>query len=846
MICLLLTIVAASATAPQVALISPGNNTRDIDGNVLFLFSAADDSNLTTCSLYTSASGTFSLEQTQTISKQSVQGNFTSLGYAPGLSFQWNVLCTDDSGNQSFAPSNRALKINSNPVFTLTSLPAVAEDSGAHTMNLSLYASDADGDSVGFAKTTACDSSIAAFSVYQGILTYTPQPDMSGSTWCKIAYTDSFVTLEKNLTLEVTPVNDAPELAIPSLTVVQGMSAQVNLSLYTSDAENDPITYAVLSENTAQVDCSVSGSILEIEAAAGFQGTAKCEIMASDGSATDIQNVTITSQPAVESISVAKADGQIKTDGTTIWVNTPITLTIVNSGNVPTTATVNIPVLKLAADPSKTISALSYSPSQSVSLAVGETKQITATAMGIPADKDLGTYSASMNVTYGASGIYTNTVSYVVAQATTSMTVAPASASHTTGGAFSGNFTIKNTGDVTITGIEISQLAFSGYNIVFTPANIASLVHNQEVTVSYSGTAPSGAGSKTGTVYIDSNQINKTFSLTVRPESKLKIVEVDAKVGSKTDDNLQDGATIDQEAKPGDKVELKINIENQFTDNDDEIKDIMVEVTVVDLEDLGDDDIEIDVDEFDLSGDRDTTKTVSFTVPYRVLEGSYEIRIHVEGEDEDDNVHEDDWTLNLEVEKDSSSVIISSFSIEDEELTCQRDTIIKVTATNIGSDTEDKVKLNIISSPLGLNEVKNFELDDDPEDDDSEQTFSFPISLEDDLPPGNYQIIIRLYVDNDKEDEESLFLNVKACTTGNGNDDDDDGTGDDDNGTGDDDGGFDVDGDDDTGSDYGYPPTSIKDSTGFMDSDLYIILLIVLNAVFVAVLIWLLVLFLAK
>ena len=63
--------------------------------------------------------------------------------------------------------------------------------------------------------------------------------------------------------------------------------------------------------------------------------------------------------------------------------------------------------------------------------------------------------------------------------------------------------------------------------------------------------------------------------------SKLIFSDVDVKVGGKTSKNLDDGETIDDEAEPGDTVEFRIEVKNNFTDAEDlEIKDITVEVTI--------------------------------------------------------------------------------------------------------------------------------------------------------------------------------------------------------------------------------------------------------------------------
>ena len=69
----------------------------------------------------------------------------------------------------------------------------------------------------------------------------------------------------------------------------------------------------------------------------------------------------------------------------------------------------------------------------------------------------------------------------------------------------------------------------------------------------------------------------------------LIITDVDVKVGSKTDKNLKDGDDISDEAAPGDTVTFIIEVANNFTNEEDvEIEDITITVTIIDIDDEGD------------------------------------------------------------------------------------------------------------------------------------------------------------------------------------------------------------------------------------------------------------------
>ena len=71
------------------------------------------------------------------------------------------------------------------------------------------------------------------------------------------------------------------------------------------------------------------------------------------------------------------------------------------------------------------------------------------------------------------------------------------------------------------------------------------------------------------------------------------------------------------------------------------------------------DDLEEESNEFDLRPGRDKSVTLNFEVPLEVDEDTYDVDIHVEGEDENGTTHEVDWIVYLEVEKDLVSLHLS-------------------------------------------------------------------------------------------------------------------------------------------------------------------------------------------
>src|SRR3989338_392317 len=184
--------------------------------------------------------------------------------------------------------------------------------------------------------------------------------------------------------------------------------------------------------------------------------------------------------------------------------------------------------------------------------------------------------------------------------------------------------------------------------------------------------------------------------------SKLFFSDVDVKVGSRTSKNLDDGDTIDDEAEPGDTVEFKIEVKNNFTSAEDlEIEDITVEVTIEEIDDGDDSDEESN--EFDLKADSDKRITLKFQVPIEVDEESFNVKIHAEGEDENGTDHEADMDLDLEVEKESHLLKITRASLSPAEVSCNRKNVqVAANIINIGNEDEDDISVQITNPELGI------------------------------------------------------------------------------------------------------------------------------------------------
>ncbi|MFA5764461.1 MAG: DUF2341 domain-containing protein, partial [archaeon] len=104
----------ASDAPPNVTLSFPSNNYVNNTHqyvNINFNASITDDKNIVNCSLWTNYSGTWSLNQTQTLAGTLNVTNFT-INSLTNKTFIWNIKCYDNASQSSFGSVNRTVKLN--------------------------------------------------------------------------------------------------------------------------------------------------------------------------------------------------------------------------------------------------------------------------------------------------------------------------------------------------------------------------------------------------------------------------------------------------------------------------------------------------------------------------------------------------------------------------------------------------------------------------------------------------------------------------------------------------------------------------------------------------------------
>ncbi|MBI2124585.1 hypothetical protein HYT92_02225 [Candidatus Pacearchaeota archaeon] len=246
----------------------------------------------------------------------------------------------------------------------------------------------------------------------------------------------------------------------------------------------------------------------------------------------------------------------------------------------------------------------------------------------------------------------------------------------------------------------------------------------------------------------------------------LKFSDVDVKVGSKTSKNLKNGDRIGEEAEPGDTVEFRVEVLNNYTSSEDiEIKDVSVEVTIEDIDDG--EELDDESNDFDLDAGDDKKVTLKFQVPLEVEEDDFDVLIEAEGRGNGTS-HKASMKLKLEVDKESHLLKITRKTLTPSEVSCSRKSVqLGVSLVNIGNEDEENVNVHILNSDLNINIRENIgELEAEPNEDSSRFSKTYSFSVPADAESGSYPITIRaLYDDDRRKAEETATLTVNDCST---------------------------------------------------------------------------------
>ncbi|MEK6949952.1 MAG: putative Ig domain-containing protein, partial [Nanoarchaeota archaeon] len=689
--------------------------------------------------------------------------NFTAAG-----AYTLKLTVTDNNSNSvSQEWQVTATNTNREPILDDISDRSIAEDSA---LNFNITVSDADNDSLSFsanisgiAFTKATNNSLATVS-------WTPTNDNVGDNAVKITANDGAKTDSKTIKITVTNTNDAPAIEefFPkdNRTISENVGMQkFNATIKDADIGDNTTAYwfrnkTIIASNSSNVTVTgLDKGVYNITAIANDTSGAAARYEWKLTVTTDIVSENLTS-PVLSLNETQRQNITNVTINQSAFGGIDFGNNSLNfSGIVKLEDAFNVSKGFVSVD-TDTYPALKSKPASLLMKGLNFTKapliyradgfESTTGAILCPADActsiaydktngalrfraaNFSTYFAQANTTNGAPVITSTAITSATERATYKYDV---DASDPDGDTLI--FSLKTSPS----GMSISS---STGLITWVPSSSQLGANNVVVNVS------------------DSNlSASQSFVIKVDKGSRLAISDLDITIDGKTDKNVNNNSKITEEAKPGSKVEFKIELENLFDKEEDlEIEDIDIEVTIEDIDDG--DDLEEEGNGIDIKQGKDDTVNVEFEIPLEVEEGEYDVLINADGEDENNTRHEALFIIKLEVDKEQHEIRITNAQISPPTVQCQRQISINAEIMNTGAKDEDEVSLEISNPQLGISSLtEGIELDEGTDDNVYSKLLGYKIS--EDTASGVYPIAIKTKYGGKESDTEALQLEVKDC-----------------------------------------------------------------------------------
>jgi hypothetical protein len=252
-----------------------------------------------------------------------------------------------------------------------------------------------------------------------------------------------------------------------------------------------------------------------------------------------------------------------------------------------------------------------------------------------------------------------------------------------------------------------------------------------------------------------STAVVATSDVNMQAENNLKIKSVKVKFLDKSD-TVEDGDTV-KDLKPGYDVEFDVELENKFsTKQDVNLQDIEIQVTS---------DSELDIDESeepgDLSAGESDTTILTSTIDSDADDGTYEVVITADANDEFDARHGEKMTISFEIKRQSHEIEITGMTLTPQSVLCEKSTTLKVDLKNSGRKDEEAVYVRIAAPDLNFGQVSD-KLSID-KDDTGTAVFTIPVASST-LSAGNYRITVESYFNTGtKSSSDGLLLNLQGC-----------------------------------------------------------------------------------
>lgn len=233
---------------------------------------------------------------------------------------------------------------------------------------------------------------------------------------------------------------------------------------------------------------------------------------------------------------------------------------------------------------------------------------------------------------------------------------------------------------------------------------------------------------------------------------------------------------IDADVLPGSNVTFTIRVENTFSGENPDLRNVFVTINIEEIDDGAD--LEERSLDFDLEPGNDERVDVKFAIPVDVEAGTYNLLVEAEGDDRNETSYNPKVNLKLEVKKQSHDIRISKIILNPSTVDCDRSAKLTAEIVNAGSNPENEIALEFKATSLGVNSFDtNIVLQSSEEASEEEKTFIKTLNIE--VPTffeaGTFPILINLYWKNfvlfDQKTADLVVRDCRQVTTVQGKED---------------------------------------------------------------------------
>ena len=250
-------------------LTTDSNITTNEDNNnsIIYTISDVEDDNLTLNIITNAINGTVTIIENK-------------IYYTPYENYNgedsFEVSVVDSDGVEIIKTINVVvLSVDDAP--TLGTILDINKDEDADEFTITLDGNDVDGDTITYS-VDSNNSSLVTVSIVDGEIVVTPVADGNGEVTIEVNATANGQTVTQNFKITLTAVDDAPVLTSSILNQSKDEDFdEFNVTLTSSDTENDALTYYASSSDTSKVTVSVVGDKIVVNSKADAYGTVRVD-----------------------------------------------------------------------------------------------------------------------------------------------------------------------------------------------------------------------------------------------------------------------------------------------------------------------------------------------------------------------------------------------------------------------------------------------------------------------------------------------------------------------------------------------------------------------------------------